>query len=153
MHWLELKVPPPVVALCLAGAMWLAARALPLLHYELPGRNVIAIALIAAGIAADIASIVAFARARTTVNPLKPASTSTLVTTGINRYTRNPMYLGMLMSLLAWAIYLANASALALLPAFVLYLNRFQIEPEEKALTTLFGEAFNAYKVRVRRWL
>src|SRR3954462_7919163 len=133
--------------------MWLTARELPMFDYDFPVRNILAIALVATGLAMDLAGIVAFIRAHTTVNPLKPANTSTLVTTGINRYTRNPMYLGMLMTLLAWAIYLGNAAALALLPAFVLYLNRFQIEPEERALARLFGATFSPYQASVRRWL
>ena len=67
--------------------------------------------------------------------------------------TRNPMYLGFLLVLLGWAIYLSNVLAFLLLPAFILYMNRFQIYPEEKALASLFGEEFASYKSRVRRWL
>jgi len=72
---------------------------------------------------------------------------------GVYRLTRNPMYLGFLLVLLGWAIFLSNALAFLLLPAFIFYMNRFQIEPEEKALTSLFGQQFVAYTSRVRRWL
>ncbi len=153
MRALELKIPPPAVGLCVGVSMWLAARALPVFAFALPGREYFAVALAAAGLLTDVAGIASFVRARTTVNPLKPANASSLVTSGIYRITRNPMYFGMLLILFAWATYLANAVAFAIVPAFILYLNRFQIEPEERALAALFGDAFVAYKTRVRRWL
>ena len=153
MRSLELKIPPPVVGLCTAGSMWLAARALPMLDFPLPGLQVVAATLAAIGLLIDITGIASFIRARTTVNPLKPQAASTLVTTGIYKFSRNPMYLGMLMLLLAWAAYLANAGSILLIPVFVIYVNRFQIGPEESVLTTLFGDEFAAYRARVRRWL
>jgi protein-S-isoprenylcysteine O-methyltransferase Ste14 len=76
-----------------------------------------------------------------------------MVTSGVYRHTRNPMYLGMLCLLGAWAAWLGNAAALLGLPAFVAYMNRFQIAPEERALAQRFGAAFDAYAARVRRWL
>jgi protein-S-isoprenylcysteine O-methyltransferase Ste14 len=97
--------------------------------------------------------VVAFRRAGTTVNPMKPESSSSLVVSGIYAFTRNPMYLGFLFALLAWAIYLSHPAAFLVLPLFVWYMNRFQIEPEERALASLFGEAFTTYAARVRRWL
>jgi protein-S-isoprenylcysteine O-methyltransferase Ste14 len=84
---------------------------------------------------------------------MKPASASVLVDGGIYRLTRNPMYLGFLVVLLGWAIFLSNIVAFLLLPAFVYYMNRFQIKPEEKALVARFGQTFTAYKTRVHRWL
>jgi protein-S-isoprenylcysteine O-methyltransferase Ste14 len=63
------------------------------------------------------------------------------------------MYLGFFLILIGWAIFLSHALSVLLLPAFVWYMNRFQIEPEERALASLFGEAFEAYRTRVRRWL
>ena len=92
-------------------------------------------------------------RARTTINPVKPSSASSLVITGIYRLTRNPMYLGSLFILLGWAVFLANVLAFLLLPGFVLYINRFQIIPEETALSGIFGSEFATYKANVRRWL
>ena len=87
------------------------------------------------------------------MNPLKPDTSSSLVGSGVYKLTRNPMYLGFLMLLLAWAIYLSNAFALLFVPMFLVYMNRFQIEPEERALTSRFGQEFVAYTRRVRRWL
>jgi protein-S-isoprenylcysteine O-methyltransferase Ste14 len=84
---------------------------------------------------------------------MKPESSSSLVVSGIYRWSRNPMYLGFLLGLLGWAIFLSNVLAFLFLPVFILYMNRFQIEPEEKALAVLFGKQFAAYKSRVRQWL
>jgi protein-S-isoprenylcysteine O-methyltransferase Ste14 len=75
------------------------------------------------------------------------------VTGGVFRWSRNPMYLGMLVALAGWAAYLANATAFLLLPAFVAYLNRFQIRPEEQALLARFGPPYSEYMATVRRWI
>jgi protein-S-isoprenylcysteine O-methyltransferase Ste14 len=100
-----------------------------------------------------LAALVGFLRAKTTVNPIKPASTSSLVLTGPYRFSRNPMYLGQLLLLLGWATFLANGVAYLFAPVFVLYINRFQIVPEERSLCAKFGAEFLAYKARVGRWL
>lgn len=153
MHVLELKVPPPAVALLTAALMWLCAWAIPAFGFLFPARDLYAVGLAVAGAVTDVLGIVSFARARTTVNPMKPASSSSLVVSGLYTLTRNPMYLGLVLILLGWAMHLSNVLAFLLLPAFILYMNRFQIRPEERALAALFGQAFAAYKSRVRRWL
>ena len=84
---------------------------------------------------------------------MKPELSSSLVQSGIYTLTRNPMYLGFFLVLVAWAVYLSNALAFLILPVFIAYMNRFQIEPEERALKTLFGDAFTEYATRVRRWI
>jgi protein-S-isoprenylcysteine O-methyltransferase Ste14 len=84
---------------------------------------------------------------------MKPDSTSSLVVSGIYKYTRNPMYLGFLLLLLGWAIFLSNLASFALLPAFVVYMNHFQIRPEERALGCLFAHEYQPYLARVRRWI
>jgi protein-S-isoprenylcysteine O-methyltransferase Ste14 len=84
---------------------------------------------------------------------MKPDSASSLVVSGIYKYTRNPMYLGFLLVLLGWAAFLSNLAALALLPAFVAYMNRFQIRPEERVLASLFPNDYPAYRAKVRRWI
>ena len=96
---------------------------------------------------------IAFRRAGTTVNPLHPENASALVVRGIYRLTRNPMYLGMLILLVGWAVLLANFIPWIFLPGFVLYMNRFQIGPEERMLASMFGNDFTLYRSRVRRWL
>jgi protein-S-isoprenylcysteine O-methyltransferase Ste14 len=109
--------------------------------------------LVAAGVLVAVAGVLEFRRARTTVNPTTPQAASSMVRSGIYRHTRNPMYLGMLLVLAAWAAWLANPAAFVVLPVFFLYINRFQIEPEERILAGLFAGEFDAYRRSVRRWL
>ena len=152
-HVLELKIPPALLVAFTGALMWLASAATPATAFVIPGRSWGAAILMLTGISIAGLGVAVFQRAKTTVNPMKPGSASVLVDRGIYRRTRNPMYLGFLVALLGWAIFLANIFAFLLLPAFVCYMNRFQIEPEEKALVALFGQTFVAYKSRVRRWL
>ncbi|MBI3855462.1 MAG: isoprenylcysteine carboxylmethyltransferase family protein [Planctomycetes bacterium] len=153
MRTLELKVPPLVVLLLTGGLMWLGSRAFPHLGASYPGRPVVAGLLAGIGAVVIILGVVSFRLARTTLNPMKPDATTSLVVSGVYRMTRNPIYLGLLLVLLGGAAFLSNAAAVPLLPLFVLYLNRFQIRPEEKALDARFGREFAAYKARVRRWI
>jgi protein-S-isoprenylcysteine O-methyltransferase Ste14 len=153
MHVLELKVPPVALVFLVAALMWLVSWAMPAFEFEFPSGDVLAVSVAVAGAIISGLGIVSFRQARTTVNPMKPDSTSSLVVSGIYRLTRNPMYLGFLSVLFAWAIFLSNALAFVFLPVFVLYMNRFQIKPEEKALRALFGPQFVMYTARVRRWL
>jgi protein-S-isoprenylcysteine O-methyltransferase Ste14 len=153
MRSLELKVPPPAVALVIAVLMWLLSLLAPALSFTIPARVLIASILAAAGVATAIAGVATFARAKTTVNPTTPEKSSSLVSWGIYNVTRNPMYLGLLFVLTAWAIFLCNPLPFLLLPVYMLYINRFQIAPEERALTSLFGRDFAAYQTRVRRWI
>jgi protein-S-isoprenylcysteine O-methyltransferase Ste14 len=133
--------------------MWGLRAAAPGLTAVYAGRIAIACAVFALGIAAALAGVVAFRRARTTVNPLHPEKATAVVDSGIFRFSRNPMYLGMLLALVAWAIYLANPVTLAGPVLFVLYMNRFQIGPEERALSGIFGGPYREYLGRVRRWI
>ena len=153
MHGLELKIPPVAVVLLVASLMWLASWAMPAFGFEFPARAFLSATVAVAGLIISGFGIASFRQARTTVNPLKPESASSLVVSGIYRLTRNPMYLGFLLVLLGWALFLSNALALLFLPLFIFYMNRFQIEPEEKALHSLFGQQFVAYASQVRRWL
>ena len=153
MKWLELRVPPVAVLIIFGAAMWPLAKASASLTVIFPGRHIGAALLAALGLAVTLAGVVAFRRARTTVNPTTPEATSSIVRTGIYGWTRNPMYLGFLLLLCAWAMLLANALALVLLPAFVLYMTRYQIVPEERALRARFGADYEHYLTTVRRWL
>jgi len=150
---LELKIPPPLLALACALAMWLAARTFPSLALPLPWHPFGAGALLLAGAALDLCALFTFLRARTTINPLKPEATTQLVIVGLYRYSRNPMYVGLLLTLAGWAVWLANAAALPVLAVFVGWLNRFQIAPEERCLAERFGAQYAAYRRSVRRWL
>ncbi len=132
--------------------MWLIARAVPSFHFDIPAHDWLAVVLVAAGFVTGLSGVVTFRLARTTLNPLKPHASS-LVTWGIYAISRNPMYLGGLIMLLGWAIFLSNALVFLFLPVYVLYINRFQIAPEERVLTSLFGQTYVAYQARARRWL
>lgn len=153
MRFLELKIPPVALALLLGALMGVAARVEPAAGFTLPAGRIIAAGLGLAGVLTAILGVVAFRRARTTVNPLHPEAASALVVSGIYRRTRNPMYLGVLLLLLGWAVFLANALAFIVPAAYVPLMNRLQIIPEERALAARFGSGFADYQSRVRRWL
>lgn len=149
MDWLEHRIPPPLVAIISAVLMWLAVRPIDPLGNRLWPALLVALA----GGAVCLAGVASFRRARTTVNPLKPESASSLVVVGIYRHTRNPMYLGFAIILLGWCVFLGSALAVLGVAVFVLYIGRFQIRPEERALRELFGAEFDAFCGRVRRWV
>ena len=153
MSTLELKIPPPAVALLIAGAMWGASLAAPLMFMPERIRIFAGIAIALAGIATAISGVIAFRRAKTTVNPLKPETSTSLVTSGIYRFTRNPMYVGLTLVLLGWAVYLASVWTLLGPLVFALYMTRFQILPEERVLIGLFGATYSEYQAKVRRWI
>ncbi len=153
MQALELKIPPLVVGVVIAACMWFVSWAQPGFAFTFPVQRIVAISLGVIGFVIAGSGVVSFARAHTTVNPMKPDASSALVTSGIYGFTRNPMYLGLFVALIGWALFLSNALAFLVLPAFIVYMNRFQIEPEERALTALFGQEFIAYSSRVRRWI
>jgi protein-S-isoprenylcysteine O-methyltransferase Ste14 len=140
------------VATLIAGLMWVLAYS----SVQMPGpewRRSLALLIAVVGAMVCVAGVLSFRRARTTVNPLKPESATSLVIVGIYRYSRNPMYLGFLCGLLAWALVLGSLLALLGLPLFVIYMNRFQIGPEEQSLAKLFGSEYHQYRLKVRRWL
>lgn len=153
MHALELKIPPVALFLLTGLAMWLVNRFFPEFHWMPPGKEIVAGFLCACSALVGVGGVIAFRRARTTVNPTTPEAASCLVCSGVYRITRNPMYLALLLLLTGWAIMLANPMNLLLLPVFVLYMNRFQILPEERMLLSLFGADYFAYQQSVRRWL
>ena len=153
MSSLELKVPPPVLALLLGLLMWLASSLVAPVEVPFGPRVGVALVLASVGLVFGLAGMVSFWRAKTTINPTRPTATSSLVTSGAFRFTRNPMYLSLLLYLFAWAAYLSNLLALLFVPVYVLYINEFQIKPEERVLSSLFGPEYAAYKERVRRWL
>lgn len=152
MTKLELSVPPVAVALLIAVAMWSVSTVTAPIVLTESIRLPFCLAFIATGTWISLIAVGAFRQAKTTVNPTKPDSTSALVCTGIYRYTRNPMYLGFLLILCGLAIFLASPSALFGPAVFVIYMNRFQIIPEERALAARFGDEFVRYQQQVRRW-
>ena len=153
MQLLELKIPPPVQWLFFAVLTWLAARLLPQCGFPFTGHRVLAPILAGAGVASGLAGVHASRRARTTIDPHRPAQASALVTGGIYRYTRNPMYLGLALTLAGVACWWATACGLLTLALFCLGMTRLQIMPEERILQAKFGADYAAYRQRVRRWL
>lgn len=152
-NFLELKIPPVAVFFVFAYLMRMAAHEGPYFDFDLPMKRPIALGVSALGGIFAVASIASFIRAKTTVDPMNPVKAKSLVTSGVNRISRNPMYLSLLLVLIAWASYLSNFVAFALIPLFIVYINRFQIIPEERALLSLFGSEYEEYCRRVRRWL
>ena len=156
-RWLEHRIPPPVIDIACAALMWWLASLWPAAQLWPRGGAawvwVLAVGLAAAGALAALAGVREFARAHTTVNPLAPERASQLVTSGVFSRTRNPMYLGMLLMLAGWAVWLGNAAAWLGLPLFVVVLTALQIRPEERVMRQRFGAAFERYAARVRRWV
>lgn len=153
MSPLELKVPPLALVAGLAAAMWFVASLVPSLSFSFRGQLIITVALATVGAIISLTGVIAFRQAQTTVDPRQPAKSASLVSSGIYRLSRNPMYVGFLLALAAWATHVSNLLAFIGLPVFVLYMNRFQIVPEEQALRAKFGSAFAEYERSVRRWL
>jgi protein-S-isoprenylcysteine O-methyltransferase Ste14 len=152
-HPLEHRIPPPVVALLLGLAMWGVAAVTPALALQNAWLLALAVVIGVAGIGFSTAGALAFRRASTTVNPLRPETASTLVSSGVYRITRNPMYVGLAFGLVSWALFLASAAALAGPLLFMAFIQRFQIVPEERALNLRFGSVYADYCRQVRRWL
>jgi len=153
MQGLENRIPPPIVGLLFAAMMWLISLSVPIIELSDLSRLVSGLAVFFLGIFFCIAGVVSFRRAKTTVNPLKPESASSLVDSGIYRISRNPMYVGFALILCAWTVYLSAVLSILGVVGFVLYINKFQIAPEERALVKLFGSEFTQYQSDVRRWL
>lgn len=153
MASLQLKVPPPLVVFATAALMAAIAYAFPGQAIELPFRRVLALVLAVLGMVCVAAGISQFRRQQTTLDPRKPQRASSLVDTGIYRFTRNPMYLGFLVVLAGWAVYLGHLLPFTALPLYMLYLGRFQIGPEERFLAAKFGDRYETYRRKVRRWL
>ena len=153
MSALDNRIPPPIVVVLVGAIMWLAAFFTPYQVWPSAWRLVVAAGIFAAGLIIGGSGIVAFGRAKTTIDPINLQAASVLVTGGIFRFSRNPMYVGFAGLLTAWAIYLAVPWTLIGVAAFVLYIWRFQILPEERVMSAKFGAAYSNYQSRVRRWL
>jgi len=149
---MELKIPPPLILLiCLLAQIELADW-LPVYQFgEIP--MWVPTIWIGAGLLISLVGVVAFHKAKTTINPLKPDQSSEIVTEGIYRYTRNPMYLGMLLGLIGMVFYFSEVSTIFGVIFFVCYINAFQIKPEERVLRAKFGDVYVCYQHQTRRWL
>ena len=153
MNKLELIIPPVGWLILVAGAMWGTGEAAPGFFLPLSGSFWFTFSFVGVGVMIGLSGVIEFRRAKTTIDPRVPHEASTLVTTGIYRLSRNPMYLGLLLALTGWAFYLSNGLAFVFLPLFVLVMNRFQIVPEERNMREKFGSEFDEYSSVVRRWI
>jgi len=121
--------------------------------YHFQYQSHISLLLFFAGMLVLLVSGYSFKKANTTVNPMTPEKSTQLVTAGVYRYSRNPMYVVFLMWLVAAALFIGNPLSFLLLPVFIIMVNRLYIYPEEQALEKLFDDEFRGYKGEVRRWL
>lgn len=153
MKWFELRIPPLALTVAVVAAMVGTAHWLPDWWASWPGSMAVAAVVGVVGALLAILGVYEFRRARTTVNPLTPDNASRVVKGGVFRYSRNPMYLGMALLLLALALHQSHALSFAWVAGYVAYLNRFQILPEERALEARFGYEYRAYAKAVRRWI
>jgi len=155
MRWLACRIPPPLLALLCGWGMALAARRWPQWPLPLPEGVGLLVSggLLLLAVWLEGSALRLFLRRGTTVSPLQPQRSTQLVVSGCYRFSRNPMYLGMLCLLLAWGVWLGQGVVLAGPLLWALWIDRLQIVPEERALEARFGEAYRAYCRRVRRWL
>ncbi len=152
-HILDNRIPPPLVVVLIAMAMVLIAWLTPTLRVPLLGRFVFGGAIIVLGLGVVVQGARTFWRHQTTINPVGIDQASRLVTTGVFQYSRNPMYIGFTCVLVGWATCLAAPWTLIGPLAFVLFTNRFQIVPEERMMLAKFGQEYEDYRTRVRRWV
>lgn len=153
MNALALKVPPVAQVIITAAAMYGVSKMVPALTFSLNGSTALAVGLGVMGMSLGVMGVTQFRKAQTTPNPQALEKVSSLVTSGIYRYSRNPMYLGLVLILLGWAFYLSHFLSFVLLPVFILYMTRFQIQPEEQMMARKFGKTYQAYLNKVRRWI
>lgn len=150
---IENRIPPPIVMVVTGLAMWALSWVTPTVDIPDGIRYGLVGVLLVFGVSVDGLAFFSFRRALTTINPVAIDNASSLVTTGIYAFTRNPMYVGLTTLLVTLAVLLSNAWLLLGPLFFVLYTTRFQIIPEERVMQAKFGSAYDAYKARVRRWV
>lgn len=148
-----MRILPPLYMLLFAALMWLLNQYFPFMTVIQPSIKWLSTAFIVCGLCIDLYSLLLFFRAKTTPHPFHESKTSALVTTGFYRYSRNPMYVGLLFLLIGWGIRLGSATPFLMLPLFIFVITSQQIVKEEKVLRSLFGDEYTEYCARVRRWL
>ncbi len=153
MKWLELKIIPPLVTLIIGFLMWVVAQFTPKISILLEYNILLAVLFVVLGLMLMFISAYFMFKVKTTINPMRPDKSSTLVTNGLYRFSRNPIYLADLTILIGWGLFLSNLFSIALIALFVLYMNKFQIEPEERKLEEIFGNEYMKYKAKTRRWI
>ncbi len=150
---LDNKVPPLIVLFLIAFLMWTISMITPEFTLSESILSISAILFFLIGIFFSVSGVLAFKQAQTTTDPRVPENSSKIVKTGIYNISRNPMYVGFAFFLLSWSMVLSSPSCIIGIIFFIIYLNRFQIETEERILTDKFGEQYKSYLKSVRRWL
>lgn len=148
-----MHIPPPVYMFLAIIGMHYGARFLPFSRFQFNEQYLLSYAFILCGIFLLLMTVLRFIRHRTTIQPNKLDEMSSLVTDGVNRFSRNPMYLAMLLMIIGSGLYFGTFLVVIAAPVFVMIINKVQIEPEEEALETIFGQEYLDYKARVRRWM
>ena len=153
MRQLELMIPPLALCAVFAAAIVALGYFAPFANAPFPAHRAVAIALLLIGFALAATGVIQFRISKTTVNPMVPSRASSIVTSGVFSISRNPMYVGMALSLLGVAAWRSSVPGYVLVPLFCLYMTEFQIKPEERILLARFGEEFSTYMSKVRRWV
>ena len=148
---IKTKIPPPLVALTFGFLVNYTKTKFPKIEIELG--DVIGSFMIIIGLLIILSAIILFKKYKTTITPLNPSNATKLIVHGIYKFSRNPMYLGLLLILSGISIIQNPIGGLLFVPLFILYLNHFQIIPEESAMLDLFKDDFLKYKENVRRWI
>ena len=148
---MKTKIPPPILALMMIGLIYLSSLIVVPITFNYQGT--LSILGIIIGLACAIPSFRVFSRHKTTISPLNPSETTALVTEGMYRYSRNPMYLGLLLLTISSTIWFGTWLGVILNIVFIFLINFLQIIPEEEALQEIFGEEYEDYKEKVRRWI
>ncbi|MDY7395110.1 isoprenylcysteine carboxylmethyltransferase family protein [Aureibaculum sp. 2210JD6-5] len=149
---MKLKIPPALQFLLFALIMYGITR-LSGNHFVFEFQNIIVWVFIILGLSIGLTAVFSFRKAKTSVDPLHPSKASQLVTSGLYRYTRNPMYLAMLFGLIAIFFKFGNYYNIAIVMLFIWYITTYQIKPEEKVLIEIFGDDFTNYCKKTRRWI
>ena len=148
---IKTKFPPPLVALTFGFLINYTKNIFP--KIEIKNEIIFGSFMIISGLIIILSAIILFKKYQTTITPLNPSNATKLITDGIYKFSRNPMYLGLLLVLLGISIIINLTGGFFLIPLFILYLNLFQIIPEENAMVDLFKDEFLEYKKNVRRWI
>ena len=148
---MKTKIPPPILALVMIGLIYLSSLFIVPTTFNYQGS--LSVLVLILGLACAIPSFKLFARYKTTITPLKPSDATALVTEGMYRHSRNPMYLGLLLLTIASTIWFGNWLGIIINIVFIFLINILQIIPEEEALLKIFGEEYGEYKKNVRRWI
>ena len=146
-----IKIPPPLIVLVLIVSIYFSSKKIDLIN--IPLQMEISILILSAGILIFVNPVLQFIKSKTTVNPIQFEEVNKLVTSGIFKYSRNPMYLGMLMIVLSTSIFYLNIYSILTPLLFILWINKFQIKREEEFLIEKFGDEYLSYKKKTRRWI